>query len=301
MDGLHQAKISGESFGRNKELRHAKGVQGDVHQQATNAFREDHVRFLELADQARESILSNNVETGSSENARVALIAAKDLLRTGPAAGFGQSQRPFRSLQRSEQQVSLLASAREQPLSGRFVAQEGEHCVHHDESSGLAYKSTIGGHYGMVLDQEEVGSKRQLEIREALPSEYLWRLGLMNVIFGDSIKIEAITPNAYGPPSIRTSQPWVDGEKPSMQEIREFMITEGFQQIPRAMLTKGISAVMAWYRIADCVMVYDTKDSNFIRSGDVITPIDLCLGIFPLTLMKETAALNGLDWPTGEL
>lgn len=159
----------------------------------------------------------------------------------------------------------------------------------------MACKHTNNGRYGFVLDQSAFGSTRKLELRDALPSEYLWRIGLQNVVFGDSIRIEAIVANPYGSPMIQTSQPWLIGPAPEMDDIREFMEDQGFLRLPKQMLELGVLPMLSWYRPADGVLVFDTKTSNFVRLGDIVSPIDLRMAIYPQGLLEETACLNGVD------
>ena len=248
----------------------------------------------ELANKAHASIISRE-NRDSGRNSEAALIAAEDLLRAGPEASFGESQSGTRLQQLSkEKELLRRASTGKLSVPGKFIADEGEHFVHFDENENKALKQTNNQSYGYVLDQAGPGLK--LEPRPATPSEYLWRLGLQNAVFGDSIQVTGVGTDSYGTPTIHTSQPWVSGDPASMGDVRSFMESKGFMQLPRQMLAPGVPSVLAWYRPSDHILAYDAKPSNFVRQGDTIDPIDLIVTQYPEKLLEETAHLNGVDW-----
>lgn len=148
----------------------------------------------QLATKPRESILrvDGNESVEARGHAEGAVKAAADVQRGSPSASFGQSQRESRNQEERRQTAALRKSADKITLSGEFVANEGEHLVHRDEVAGLAHKSTNNLPYGLVLDQDAWKPHRKLSGRPALPSEYLWRLGLQNAVFEDAIKLMAI-------------------------------------------------------------------------------------------------------------
>jgi N12 class adenine-specific DNA methylase/DNA repair protein RadC len=251
----------------------------------------------DLVNQARESILQSDEKVDSRREAGMAVVVARSVLRTGPQAGFGQSQRQNREQLRREQQGTLAEASRDLTLRGKYVADEGEHLVHHEEPPvNLALKATNNQQFGYVLDQDEWKATRQLTARPALPSEYLWRLGFQNVLFGDTLRLTGIGKSIYGSPSIHTSQPWIDGVTPDMPKTIAYMKAEGFRQLPRPMIASGTPAVLTWYRPTDQILAYDTKPANFVTRANVTEPIDISLAFYPITLLEETAKLNGVDW-----
>ncbi|MFN0129063.1 MAG: hypothetical protein ACKV19_20510 [Verrucomicrobiales bacterium] len=247
-----------------------------------------------LANEARNSILNVDEAVQSRGIPPAALVAAESLLRTDAAAGFGQSRRDWRESEARRQRGILASAAESIVLAGRALADEGEHLVHGDQENGLAHKATNNARFGFVLDQDEFDEHRRLSPRPALPSEYLWRIGLQNVVFGDAIRLEGISKGSEGVPSIHTAQPWVDGTAPTLEEIAAFMESAGFTQIPREMFAKRVAKNLAWYRAADGVLVYDAKPSNFLKSAEgEIDPIDLVISLYPKEFLEDTARRVG--------
>lgn len=252
-----------------------------------------------LALRAKESILSSHADAAlfPGEIPPETLDAATNLLKGVPSASLGQSRREWREAESREQHAALKAASRARALPGQFVASEGEHRVHENVAAGLVFKATNNERYGLVLDQDEWADSRKLVTRPALPSEYLWRLGLQNVLFEDSIHLTGIGTGSYGFPEIHTSQPLLVGTAPGMDGVRQWMEDAGFRQLPMGVLGRGIASVLSWYRASDEILVYDTKPSNFVQNKDgAIDPIDLVISVFPRALMAETARLNGVEW-----
>jgi len=250
-----------------------------------------------LANEARNSILNVDEAVQSRGIPPEALVAAENILRTDAAAGFGQSRREWREAESRRQRETLTSAAERIDLPGRFVASEGEHLVHGDAEGGLAHKATNNGRFGFVLDQDEWDAHGKLSPRPALPSEYLWRLGLQNAVFGDAIRLTGIAQGADGPASIHTSQPWVVGTAPTLDEIAGFMESAGFVQVPGELFAKRVPKSLAWYRAVDGVLVYDAKPNNFSKSAEgAIDPIDLVISLYPRELLEDTAKRSGSDW-----
>ncbi|MFO1484711.1 MAG: hypothetical protein U1F71_15215 [Verrucomicrobiaceae bacterium] len=102
----------------------------------------------------------------------------------------------------------------------------------------------------------------------ALPFEYLQRLQLQNDLFGDDILVEAVLDHLDGL-LVVTSQPFITGDHPTLDQIAVYMIAEGF----------AATRSDDWYRAADDVAIFDSHPGNYIRTPeDIIVPIDL----FPL-------------------
>ncbi|CAN5808492.1 hypothetical protein BH11VER1_BH11VER1_03520 [soil metagenome] len=254
----------------------------------------------DLAKKAYESILNFDENDGYDPrgNAESAFNASENVQQGSPSASFGQSQRESRLQEESRQRKVLHQAADKSTLSGEYLANEGEHLVHRDEISGIAHKSTNSLRYGLVLDQDEWKPHRKLAARPALPSEYLWRIGLQNAAFGDNIKLTGVA-LSDGEPTIQTSQPWIKGTAPSLEEVGSFMEAQGFERISNGMMAAGYPSALAWYRTEDQVLVYDAKESNFVKKDTgVILPIDLVVQIYPLQLLRETAQINEVQWPT---
>jgi N12 class adenine-specific DNA methylase/DNA repair protein RadC len=247
-----------------------------------------------LANRAWESIISDDSRAGagSGGNPPMEVVSALSNLRASAGANQGQSQRQNRSRERLRQSLLLQAVARSQDLPGRFVADEGEHRVYH--GGNTAHKATNNDKFGYVLDQDENAAHLKLALRPALPSEYLERLGLQNVLFGDQIKVSGIQKSYV--PSIQSIQPWITGKTPSMPSIIAWMQKEGWRHLPAAMIAPGVPKVLAWYHPGHGVLAFDTKPSNFVTVGERIVAIDLSLTLYPEELLEDTARTNGIDW-----
>ena len=76
------------------------------------------------------------------------------------------------------------------------------------------------------------------------------------------------------------------------------MAEMGFSPLPKEMIASRTPTSLVWHRSSDGVLVYDTKPSNFVKTGEgVIEPIDLVVSLYPCASLEETAALNGVAWP----
>ncbi len=136
-------------------------------------------------------------------------------------------------------------------------------------------------------------------LREALPSEYLLRLGLQNVLFGDAIRLQAISPNSCHAdfPLIVTSQPYAGGEMPSLEEISGLMMQAGFVELPASMLRAGAFRSPVWYHHEHGVAATDATPGNFTKlDANVLVPVDLIIHPLPEKLLHETANLSATSW-----
>jgi len=100
----------------------------------------------------------------------------------------------------------------------------------------------------------------------------------MNAVFGSEVDMIGIIMEKsmvlFEPecPRIVIVQPWIkpkiaDSPSPSRTEIKDFMTSLGFEEIPRS--------YFGWMRHADKVFVYDARPDNFILCAKGIVPIDL--------------------------
>ena len=141
---------------------------------------------------------------------------------------------------------------------------------------GTMYKATWGRQYGFVPDWTAHDS---LELRPASPSEYLLRCGLANAVFGDNISLLGVYDDlvgGYGTPSIVTTQPFIVGEPPKMEEVVAFFKAQDFVSLTDLVPHRPEVEDQIWYRAKDQVLVADARPGNFIRSRDgVIVAIDL--------------------------
>lgn len=176
---------------------------------------------------------------------------------------------------------------------GEFIGAGGEHDVWHSDRGAFVSKVTNHGQFGFVVDQESDNRSNKLTLRPALPSEYLLRMGSENVVFGDSIRLEAIQRNQ--PPSWIVAQPYVDQGRPPQSDIDTFMEQCGFRQVPRRMVMSQYHDKPFWYRDADSILTADANPENFSRVDDhTIVPIDIIIHPMPVELMESTAFQCGV-------
>ncbi|WP_172683469.1 hypothetical protein, partial [Verrucomicrobium spinosum] len=168
----------------------------------------------------------------------------RELQRAGP----GWDRRTHRSFALDRQIRFLEKLGDPIQLQGRALGQGGEHHVYHDAGAGEVNKHTHGHRYGFVVDQGADAAKGKLELRDALPSDYLVRLDLQNAIFGDEIVLVGATKTRYSPyPAIVTRQPIASGVHPSLTELRNYMKQKGFVVLPSEIQMPGTFRGDVWY------------------------------------------------------
>lgn len=159
------------------------------------------------------------------------------------------------------------ARSREVLLTSEFFATLSlldsghEHFVFRDTVAKRVVKVTYAG---------KAGSD---PLEPPLPSEYLERLRLQNLVFEDDVRLEGIIENRAGV-SIVTSQPFVPYGKPphpTEREIETFLNGLGF------FYQSG-----AYFRKRDRLVLVDPHPANVIRAPDgKLVPIDVQLRILP--------------------
>ncbi len=143
-----------------------------------------------------------------------------------------------------------------------------------------------------MVDQGSDANGLLLCLREALPSEYLLRLGLQNVLFGDAITLQAIASNTYikDYPLVVTAQPYAGGEMPLLDEIAMLMRDAGFDELPPELLMPAAFRSPVWYHTKHEIAATDATPGNFTKlSNDVIVPIDLIINPLPKRILDETS------------
>lgn len=97
----------------------------------------------------------------------------------------------------------------------------------------------------------------------ATPAEYLDRLALQNLIFGDDIRLERIVPMGTKP-IIVTSQPAVEGVQAAPESIDRMMEAKGYER-----LAEG-----AFYDEKAGLLIFDLAPRNALMSKNgTIYPI----------------------------
>ncbi len=105
------------------------------------------------------------------------------------------------------------------------VAEGAEHCVFHDPVRAVAVKATHVNRFGHSAFGEGV---------PATLLEYLDRLAMQNLLFGDDIRIEGVAFDE-GQMEIITTQPWIvahpDAPTASQPEIDAYFAEFGFRKV----------------------------------------------------------------------
>jgi hypothetical protein len=89
--------------------------------------------------------LKRHDQATQGRDIEVAIRVAEHVLRGGPQAGFGQSQRQNREGLRREQQGTLAEASGDLTLQGKYVADEGEHLIHREGRMAQYLQPTIPG------------------------------------------------------------------------------------------------------------------------------------------------------------
>jgi len=185
--------------------------------------------------EAYDSILQfSPVSDRSEEAARSAVECAQALVASVSGKSFGWSRRQKREGLLDEQIRILRRHAGSLVIPGIQIASQGEHDVWREDYSDIVHKLTNQAEFGFVVDQESDNRLNKLALRQALPSEYLLRLGTQNVAFGDAITLQGIQAGRI--PAILTAQPYADQGRPSQEDIHAFFAQCGFIRLPDDMM-----------------------------------------------------------------
>lgn len=146
-----------------------------------------------------------------------------------------------------------------------------EHDVYEPDDDPLIYKLTKRSAFGYYASYKP--DSGELGMRPATAIEYLDRLLISNEFFGDDIQLEGIGISSGGSIYTLTSQPFIEGEAASVEEIRSWLSGAGFMVVDEQ--------VGGWIHPEERVAVWDAKPRNVVRDNDGrILPIDLILGRF---------------------
>lgn len=114
----------------------------------------------------------------------------------------------------------------------------------------------------------------KLGVGHALPTEYLRRLELQNSMFGDEIRVTALTRGDR----FATTQPTLRGNEPSENEIRDVMESVGWRRIPIGLQELPIQLMgSAWWHDKEGLVLLDARKPNFKKTEFGVLPIDLIL------------------------
>lgn len=150
----------------------------------------------------------------------------------------------------------------------------GEHSVAFDPQRSCWWKTTHPGTCGVGAefhyDQLPPFHVTGVSARELLPSEYVARLLLHNIEFGDDIRLEAYVD---GPaPSLVISQPDVIGAPASAQQMTDQMQALGYKPLHKLHVGKPES--ISFYHPESRIAMFDAHPGNFFQSHSMTLPID---------------------------
>ena len=136
-----------------------------------------------------------------------------------------------------------------------------EHQAWFDQEIGRWFKATYQNRFGLAWGRKGTATVR----------EYLTRLILQNTYFGDDIELVALV-NCGGRLRILTSQRHIAGDPAPYNEIQDWFRFLGFSRLETA-------GCIAWYSLADNLLVADAHEGNVIRTirPNFLIPIDLNL------------------------
>jgi hypothetical protein len=119
-----------------------------------------------------------------------------------------------------------------------------------------------------------VNVRRKLGLGHASPGEYLRRLELQNVLFGDEIQIIGLTrANRFA-----ITQPTLRGGEPSENEIRDVLEAAGWKRVPMGIQELPPQLMgSAWWHEEEAVVLLDARKPNFKKTTKGVLPIDLIL------------------------
>lgn len=297
------------SYGPRQRFSHSDGASNSSPSPADNEAK---AAAINLANQAWDSILKpthyDNTEIqadhGSTEATRAALVAAESLCRDHGRSNQGWDRMAARQYQAQRQRLILqqaVGTIKWNPPSD-LIGHRGEHSVYRDVSGLKVLKQTHGGRHGYVVDQGADVTLRRLTLRDAMPSEYLLRIGLMNAVFGDRIRLAAILHDPYRSdvPAMVIEQPFLEGTHDADETaIRSFMEEAGFRALDIRLFDQNMLPDGLWYRDSDHLLVADANPSNFVRliNSEQLVPIDLVITQYPPELLAEVEKRNGVTPP----
>ena len=113
----------------------------------------------------------------------------------------------------------------------------------------------------------------RLHLLPATPIQYLERLDLANVVFGDDIRFVGVDVPRDRPHShmIRTTQPFVEGDAPAVPEILAWLKDAGFEREADAQI--GAYNAMCFRR--DDLWLFDVRPANLVLCDDEIYAVDI--------------------------
>jgi hypothetical protein len=196
-----------------------------------------------------------------------------------PSAKGGISTRASNAGTKDAELTSLWRSGFTAPPNAKEDARGGEHVI--EFRNGRAYKQTHPETFGAKFNPETPNL-----FVWGTPLEYLQRWRLFNEIFnGADVRFEGVVMHPNGLLSLKISQPIINGEYPSVDNIEDSLGKAGWKNISLNTWEKETSRGK--------LLMTDAKPANFKVSGGVVVPVDV---IVSLTAPIETFSLRSGDF-----
>lgn len=188
---------------------------------------------------------------------------------TGGITGTVQvgEQQEASERQRNAIAASGLLSHKEFPEPPAIDAQGTEHAVRF-----------LGSHVEKYQKRDAwvpvITPNGLLGLGSSVPSEYLRRLQLQNDLFGDVIRVTALTrANRFV-----ISQPTLRGGEPSENEIRDVLQNNGWKRVPITLQDLPNQLMgSAWWHDQEDLVLLDARKPNFKKTDRGVLPIDLII------------------------
>ena len=251
---------------------------------------------LREKETANEAATRDSRAEGTARCDAEALADAARFIRENESADrrdAGDSQRLRAEQERTKKWVGtrgcLIKEAALEVL-GIISNSTSEHEVRGRPADQRVVKKTWPGFYGQV----PVWRAGRIERAAALPSQYLERQLLQNLIFKSDIVLEGVVVSEKpsmilgeptGQPCFVISQPFIkalhpDTPGPDESQIADFLMAHGFESIP--------GSYFGWQRASDGVVILDARRDNFILSVEGVIPIDLQMAVIPEIIRTKT-------------
>jgi hypothetical protein len=168
------------------------------------------------------------------------------------------------------------------------IAVCGEHIVHRTADSLRIVKITLPGVFGRIMDEDQLFDARtfqnswKLKLRGALPSEYITRWALLDLLFGLETRLEGIYQEDGHDPQLVISQPFIGVFLPDLDDVEALMTAMGFDIVDAKEIINPENEDCTWYRQQDGLLITDAFPRNFrLDREGAILPIDLMINIVP--------------------
>jgi hypothetical protein len=153
----------------------------------------------------------------------------------------------------------------------RHLAEGGEHRVEFSADRARVVKHTKGGLFGFVPAADAQG---HIVLKAASPVEYMNRQAAQEKLFPTDLKLEGSHREEFG--GLTYSQKFIEGTKPEVGDVRDFLGRAGFKKVDDAIVFNPILTGSTYFDPGNNIAIGDARTVNFIKTSDGrIVPFDL--------------------------